>query len=99
MLLTVLHHAEEPEKLVSEAKRVAKKVVIVEDIYDNVFQKYLTFFADSLVNLEFFQHPHNNKTDIEWRNLFTKKGFEIEDIQYRSLLFFFRQAVYLLAKD
>ncbi len=98
LLLTVLHHTKNPPNLISEAKRVAKKVIIIEDVYDNVFQKYLTLFTDSIVNLEFIHHPHNNKTDVEWRDLFAKMSLNIDDIQFRKLLILFKQVVYLLSK-
>ena len=63
LILTVLHHTSNPEKVLSEAKRVSKKIIIIEDIFINPIQKYLTFFVDSIVNLEFISHPHSNKSD------------------------------------
>jgi len=54
LLITVLHHTPHPEKILQEAQRVAKKIVLVEDVYSTVFHKYVTYFFDSLVNFEFW---------------------------------------------
>ena len=70
LLLTVLHHTIDVGSILCEAKRVGKKIIIIEDIYDNKLQQYLTYAVDSLVNFEFLEHPHNNRTDEEWQNLF-----------------------------
>jgi len=70
LILTVLHHISNPIKIIKEAKRVARRIIIVEDIYKNNFQKLLTFAVDSIINFEFFKHPHSNKSDKEWIQLF-----------------------------
>lgn len=80
LLITVLHHLKVPEKLIRSAVRVGKQLLIMEDIYNNTFQKYLTFFADSLNNWEFIGHPHSNKTDDGWRRVFENQGVEVKKI-------------------
>ncbi|GAG39124.1 unnamed protein product, partial [marine sediment metagenome] len=65
LILTVLHHTPYPKKIIKEAKRVSKKIIIIEDIYTNKIHKYVTYFVDSFLNLEFIGHPHSNKTDKE----------------------------------
>jgi len=98
LILTVLHHTSNPEKVLSEAKRVSKKIIIIEDIFINPIQKYLTFFVDSIVNLEFISHPHSNKSDNEWKELFIELGLKLKEAKYNRFLLFFRQAVYYLEK-
>jgi SAM-dependent methyltransferase len=99
LLITVLHHANDPQKLIDEAKRVSSnRLIIIEDIYKNKIHKYLTFILDSLVNFEFFGHPHNNKTDNEWKSIFKNLGLKLIDVQYRTSLFIFSHAIYLLEK-
>lgn len=98
LFITVLHHTPNPEKLIEEAKRCSQKMIIVEDIYRNTFQKYLTFFTDSLVNLEFKGHPHTNKTDEEWKAFFKKMNLKLTYCQQYRFLFFFRQVIYVLEK-
>lgn len=77
LLLTVLHHTSDPAAVLREAARVARRVVIIEDIYYNRPHKYVTFLLDSLLNLEFFGHPHTNKTDPQWRGTFRRLGLRI----------------------
>lgn len=97
-LITVLHHIKDPEKTIEEAIRVGKKIIIMEDIYTNKLQKYTTFIADSINNWEFFGHPHTNKTDVEWRQIFEKNKLKIEKVEYYNFLLFFRQVTYILTK-
>lgn len=84
LILFVLHHTSKSNavNIIQEAKRVAKRVLIIEDIYFNRFQKYYTFFLDSLTNLEFFGHPHSNRTDVEWQTLFNEMRFTIKRKKY-----------------
>ncbi len=97
-LITVLHHIKEPEKVVKEAVRVGKKVIIMEDIYANVFQKYITFIADSINNWEFFGHPHTNKTDEGWKKVFEENNLKLDSVTYYPFLLFFKQVTYILTK-
>jgi alpha-1,6-mannosyltransferase len=97
LLITVLHHVGEPEQVIREAMRVTGgRLVIMEDIYGNVFQKYLTFFTDSLVNLEFEGHPHANKSDREWREVFQRLGLRVVFREDFRTLGVFRQVVYVV---
>ncbi|MCK5044452.1 methyltransferase domain-containing protein [Candidatus Parcubacteria bacterium] len=96
LILTVLHHTPIPEDIIKEAQRVSKKIIIIEDIYVNIFHKYLTFFADSLLNFEFVGHPHTNKSDKEWKMLFKKLGLQLKGARYRKSFLVFKQAVYYL---
>ena len=98
LILTVLHHTSNPKEILSEAKRVADKIIIVEDIYSNPIQKYLTFIVDSIVNMEFAGHPHSNKSDTEWKTTFNKLGLKLKATRYDRFLLFFRQATYYLEK-
>jgi len=96
MLLTVLHHTSNPQEVLCEAKRVSEKIIIMEDIYSNPLHKYLTFFFDSLINLEFKGHPHTNKTDAEWREIFKKLNLEIIKTKYTRSFIVFKHAIYSL---
>ena len=98
-LITMLHHTPDPAHLVKEAKRVGKRVIIMEDIYSNLIQKYLTFAADSVNNWEFIGHPHTNKTDKAWQALFQDLGLELKSVEYYQFLLFFRQVTYELTSN
>jgi len=96
--LTVLHHTSHPEKIIEEAKRVSKRIIIIEDIYTNIFNKYLTYFFDSLLNIEFIGHPHTNKNDKELREAFNKFGLKIVEARYSHSFIVFNHATYYLEK-
>ncbi|KKR07715.1 MAG: Methyltransferase type 11 [Parcubacteria group bacterium GW2011_GWC2_39_14] len=98
IILTVLHHTSEPEKILQEAKRVSKKIVIIEDIYSNWFEKYATYFFDSLLNFEFVGHPYTNKSDEEWKEIFTKLGLKLIESKRKRSLLVFSHATYYLEK-
>lgn len=98
LMLTILHHTESPESIIEEALRVSSRLVIIEDIYDNVFHKYVTFFFDSLLNLEFFGHPHTNKSDQSWRQTFENMGLKVVDAKYQYSHIFFKHVTYHLEK-
>ena len=69
LLITVLHHTKKPIEILKEAIRVAPRIIVMEDLYKNLLQKYLTFAMDSLLNLEFFGHPHTNMTQEQWESV------------------------------
>lgn len=98
LMITMLHHTNSPERVISEAVRTSDRLIIMEDVYCNSFQKYLTFFVDSIVNWEFSGHPHTNKTDREWRECFGNFGLELKEFQSVRFLLFFRQNTYVLEK-
>lgn len=97
LLITVLHHIKDPEAVLKEAKRVAGEIIVIEDIYFSKKQKILTFMMDSAINFEFFSHPHSNKTDKEWRNLFKKLGLHLVNTRYSKFWKHFSQALYHLS--
>lgn len=74
----VLHHSKNPEKLLKEAKRVAKKIIIYEDLPENFFSK-IYCKLHSLTYNKFFQKSNNVsfKTGKEWEEIFQKLGFNI----------------------
>jgi len=101
LLLTVLHHTADPASVLREASRVAHQIIIIEDVYTNWIQKHLTFFTDSLFNMEFRGHPHSNRRDVEWRILFSELDLTLtqENTAERSVLLFFRQRAYSLYRN
>ncbi|HMX03689.1 MAG TPA: class I SAM-dependent methyltransferase [Chitinophagales bacterium] len=98
VILTVLHHVDDPDALLKEIMRVCKSLVIMEDIYENAFQKNITFWLDSLANLWYSPCPHTNKNDIGWKSLFNAMDLELTDVRYRNAFFVIKQAVYVVSK-
>ena len=96
LLLTVLHHIRDFKTTIKEAKRVSKRIIIIEDVYHSTFNKYLIYFFDSLVNWEFLNHPHNNLDDRQWKRLFKEENLTIENTQYHKIAYFCTQATYSL---
>jgi 2-polyprenyl-3-methyl-5-hydroxy-6-metoxy-1,4-benzoquinol methylase len=66
LVITVLHHIPDPDAALAEIARTARRLIVIEEIYDSAFVKYYTYAIDSLFNLEFFGHPRSNRTDAGW---------------------------------
>ncbi|MEX0996550.1 MAG: class I SAM-dependent methyltransferase [Flavobacteriaceae bacterium] len=99
MLITVMHHCPNPENVFEEAVRVSKnRIFVLEDVYSNLVMKYLTWWMDSLMNLEFFGHPHTNKSERVWEALFKENNLKIIHKKKTKLLLIFTQIVYVLDK-
>lgn len=97
-LITILHHTPDPDHLIREAMRVADRIIIMEDIFINPVQRRLTFLADSIVNGEFFGHPHTNRSDAGWRDTFQRLGLRVEFSEEYRFLGLFRQVTYYLRR-
>jgi ubiquinone/menaquinone biosynthesis C-methylase UbiE len=98
LILTVLHHTPYPERIVLEAMRVAKRIIVIEDVYYNKIQKYLTYFLDSFLNLEFLGHPHSNKDDNGWQALFRRLGLKLNGMQHKRFILLCKQTIFYLEK-
>ncbi len=73
----VLHHTRNPDEILAEAKRVATRVIVFEDVVTSRFHFWVTRVLDSLVNMEIFDHPHNNRSDSEWRTVFEELDLKL----------------------
>ena len=99
LFITVLHHTPYPQNLIKDASRVANRIIIMEDIYENIFQKYATFIMDCIVNLEFFGHPHTNKNEDGWLSLFKRNKLKLMYKDRYPYWKFFLSAVYVIERD
>lgn len=89
LLITVLHHVGNPEKLLREAKRVTRRaVIVVEDLYRTGWGRMWTILRDSFYTLEIVGHPRNFRKKEEWFQCFKQLGFRVESEKeiYTSLL-------------
>lgn len=98
LLITVLHHASNPDAVLAEARRVARAIIVIEEIYETPIERYLTYMIDSLFNLEFFHHPRSNRTDAGWRTAFQTLGLDISAAGYSRSLGFLRRVTYALVR-
>ncbi|GAB5483428.1 MAG: hypothetical protein Pars92KO_31850 [Parasphingorhabdus sp.] len=96
LLLTVLHHIANPDKILQEAARVSKRLIIVEDVYDTPFQAAYTKLTDKITNMEFIGHPHSNRSHNEWLETFDRMGFTVRHSEIHRLAKFYQQAVYIV---
>lgn len=95
-LLTMLHHTPDPELILHEAARTARRLIIIEDVYDNRLGEIYTKLTDKVTNLEFRGHPHTNRTDAEWKDTFARLGFELIYAKTHRLALIYQQAVYVV---
>mgnify|MGYP001447763917 CR=1 FL=1 len=96
LLLTVLHHTPNPELIIQEADRVGRKVIIIEDVFNNFWKMKLGHFLDSFTNMEFSDHPHSNKSDSQWKALFEKNSYKLINSSYTTLWKFGLSATYVI---
>jgi SAM-dependent methyltransferase len=99
LLITVLHHTQNPKQVLAEAMRVANRIIVIEEIYSSRFDKYLTYFIDSVFNFEFFGHPHTNMTDAEWREVFEHFGLNVLNTSYSRSILVLKRVTYLLKNN
>jgi ubiquinone/menaquinone biosynthesis C-methylase UbiE len=102
LLLTVLHHIPRPDDTLVEARRVARRIAIIEDVFESAAEKWLTWIGDSWLNREFFGHPHSNRTDQGWRETFERLDLRLVEARQQIHWFFpfrFRHAIYWLSRD
>ncbi len=77
LLMTMLHHTPDPDAIIAEAARVARRVIVVEDVPIGRVHMEVIKHVDSLLNLEFSGHPHTNRDDAGWRAAFARLGLAV----------------------
>ena len=84
LIVTVLHHADHPERILDEAIRVTRKtIIIVEDLYRHPCGKFWTVLRDQIYNFEYFGHPKQFRTAQGWQDLFKEK--KLESVYFEEL--------------
>jgi SAM-dependent methyltransferase len=85
ILLYVLHHSEDPDRLFKEALRVTKKRIIIgEDVYTGKLSLFLLklFDTGNLLSAKDMPMPFNFRKEEEWAGLFRKYGkLEVRKMQ------------------
>lgn len=69
----VLHHTDNPILILSEMKRVAKRLIILEEIYDSLWSKLDLVYRDIYVN-----YLSGQPSGIKWNSYF--KNGDLQDI-------------------
>jgi ubiquinone/menaquinone biosynthesis C-methylase UbiE len=97
----VLHHSENPVLLLSEAKRVAQKIIIYEDLPSNFISRFLCKMHGIFYNLFFQKQKNLNfKTEFQWREIFDDLGLRLiyQKIFKGNFLYPVQKALFVLEK-
>lgn len=78
LILSVLHHAPYPKRLIKEAKRVSSRILVVEDTYTTYLGKlFLNFWDliwDSTIGIG---TSYNFNTSEGWERVFKELGLKV----------------------
>jgi len=89
-LIVMLHHVANPRRVLGESYRVLQpsgRLIILEDLIDERWspRSLFTIVHDSVVNLEFFGHPHSNRSLSGWHSLIIS-NFEVRTVELRLVV-------------
>lgn len=79
ILIMVLHHCKDPLLVLQEAKRVAKRVIFIEDTFRNFFEMAVVSVGDMIANFEFY--PHLYFRTHEWKSFIRYQGWKIVSLK------------------
>lgn len=90
LLLTVLHHSDDPIRLFNEALRVAdKSVLVIESVYFNSLHKqankFLDWFYNKVLNDPNVNVPFNFLPPETWIAFFERAGGKVAHMQHLGL--------------
>lgn len=102
----VLHHCNDELAVLKEMVRIAKyRIVIIEEIYNNSFEKVITYINDwwtnKLLESWYINVPLHFHTDIEWKVKFKELGLKLVHEQQVSQFPIYpptQQVMYVLDK-
>jgi len=81
ILIDVLHHENNIKKLLKEASRVSRRVIIKDHFYKTEFQKVILTLVDTVSNLKNIKTIKYNFLKIEeWKNLFKSLNLKIVEV-------------------
>jgi len=79
MMIDVLHHCKNPKKIIEEARRVAKKYILIKDHYwENKLDWAYLKFGDYIGNKPYdIALPYNFFNMVEWNKVFKEYKLKI----------------------
>lgn len=101
----MLHHAKDPAQVLREAKRVGKRVVILEDYADTWLARWTTSFIvhDLVVPFFPFMAYEKFRTVAEWEDMFQQTGLKLlakhEYTSTAAYVPFLRHIVFVVVDD
>ncbi|KKQ94853.1 MAG: hypothetical protein UT66_C0022G0011 [candidate division CPR2 bacterium GW2011_GWC1_39_9] len=82
LLIFTLHHTKDPDQVLKEAKRVCRKIIILEDLYATKLDFLLLALNDIIFNTFTINRetklPFNFRTIAGWKHIFDKLGLMVE---------------------
>jgi SAM-dependent methyltransferase len=89
MFIDVLHHTDDPEVLLREARRVARRMIIVKDhSCDGAFARPTLRFMDWVGNAHHgVALPYNYWTSEQWKQAFSRLGVIVESWNTRLQIY------------
>ena len=108
LLISVLHHCENPKRVLSETARVTKlRLIVFEELYENFWQRKFQCLADILFNFFYIfkpakereNMPFNFKKKSEWENIFKSLGLQIIYQKNFKLLGILPRVIFVLEKS
>ncbi len=90
VIVHVLHHCDDGEKVLKEARRVAKRVIFIEDTYRNWFEWLVVSVSDAINNGELWLHKY--RTVAEWKKIIKRNNWKV--VYYSEWSEWFVAAVY-----
>lgn len=101
LLITVLHHCADSSRVLDEAARVTEKqIIVVEDLFDDLLSRVITFVGDCLVNWE-IHSPFTNNSKQNWIKIFEDKNFKVvhtSELKLKCIGFPFKLGIFVLEK-
>lgn len=102
MIIDVLHHDKSPQKIIAEAKRVAKKYILIKDHYwNNKLDLMILKLADYIGNKAYgINLPYNFLNLKSWKDLIDNNSLTVvksQKFQY-SILHPLKQVIFKLKK-
>jgi SAM-dependent methyltransferase len=90
LLLTVLHHSDDPVQVMKEALRVAdKSVIVIESVYFNAvhrqINKFFDWFYNRVLNNPEINVPFNFLTPTAWPILFEQLGGKVTHMKHLGI--------------
>ena len=102
-LCLILHHCDDPDRVLSEAMRVTRKrLIITESVYHYKIGRALLYIADNIVNglrthSQMAKALHFRKSD-EWERRFLEMGLAVQQRVWISRGFH-KHILYVLERD
>jgi ubiquinone/menaquinone biosynthesis C-methylase UbiE len=100
LVISVLHHASNFVHLLTEAKRICKRsIIILEDVYSTETERILIMLTDVISNcMGSMNMPFNFRREREWLSIFKELDLELVYKQYQGIpwLNLFQRVLFVL---